>query len=137
MRRRKFIALLSGVVAWALQGQAESAVRMRRIGVLSGFPEGDAVGESLLAAFRQRLTSLGWIDGNNIGVEVRWAEADAELMRAHAVELTQMMPDAIVVHGSKALTAVRRGTDRIPIVFVWMADPIGLGYVGRLGIRVG
>jgi len=58
-------------------------------------------------AFRQRLTSLGWIEGNNIGVEVRWAEVDAELMRAHAVELTQMMPDAIVVHGSKALTAVR------------------------------
>ena len=133
MRRRKFIALLSGgVVAWALQGQAESAVRMRRIGALSGFPEGDAVGESLLAAFRQRLTSLGWIEGNNIGVEVRWAEADAELMRAHAVELTQMMPDAIVVHGSKALTAVRRETDRIPIVFASIADPIASGYVASL-----
>ena len=132
MRRRKFIALLSGVVAWALQGRAESAVRMRRIGVLSGFPEGDAVGESLLAAFRQRLTSLGWIEGNNIGVEVRWAEADAELMRAHAVGLTQMMPDAIVVHGSKALTAVRRQTDRIPIVFASIADPIASGYVASL-----
>jgi putative tryptophan/tyrosine transport system substrate-binding protein len=105
---------------------------MRRIGVLSGFPEGDAVGESLLAAFRQKLTSLGWIEGNNIGLEVRWAEADNERMRAHAVELTRMMPDAIVVHGSKALTAVRRETDRIPIVFASIADPIAAGYVASL-----
>src|SRR5215467_13566903 len=132
MRRRKFISLLSGVVACALQGRVESANRMRRIGVLSGFPEGDAVGESLLAAFRQRLTSLGWIEGNNIDVEIRWAEADAELMRAHAVKLTRMMPDAIVVHGSKALTAVRRETDRIPIVFASIADPIASGYVASL-----
>src|SRR5215510_601757 len=88
--------------------------------------------ESLLAAFRQRLTSLGWIEGNNIGLEVRWAEADNERMRAHAVELAQMMPDAIVVHGSKALTAVRRETDRIPIVFASIADPIASGYVASL-----
>ena len=115
MRRRRFIKLLTGVVAWALQGQAESAVRMRRIGVLSGFPEGDAVGESLLAAFRQRLTSLGWIEGNNIGLEVRWAEADNERMHAHAIELTRMMPDAIVVHGSKALTAVRGELGALPL----------------------
>jgi len=132
MRRRQFIALLSGAVAWALQGRAESADGMRRIGVLSGFPEGDAVAESLLAAFRQKLTSLGWIEGGNIGLEVRWAKADAERMRAHAVELTRMMPDAIVVHGSRALTAVRQETDRIPIVFASVNDPLAAGFVARL-----
>ena len=116
----------------ALQGRAESEQRMQRVGVLSGFPEGDAVGESLLAAFRQKLTSLGWIEGVNIGLEIRWAEANLERMRADAVELTRIRPDAIVVHGSRALTTVRRETDHIPIVFASIADPIAAGYVSSL-----
>jgi ABC-type uncharacterized transport system substrate-binding protein len=134
MQRREFIAGLGGAAAWALRGRAESAERMLRVGLLSGFPEGDLVGDSLITAFRQKLATLGWIEGGNgnIRLEVRWAQAEPERMRTHAVELTRMMPDAIVVHGSKALEAVRRQTDRIPIVFASIADPIASGYVASL-----
>ena len=69
------------------------------------FPEGDAVGQSLLAAFRQQLSGLGWIEGRNIDIQVRWSDADGERNRAYSIELARMMPDAIVVHGSRTLMA--------------------------------
>src|SRR5262249_43168340 len=103
-----------------------------RIGVLTGFPEGDSVGQTLLAAFREQLAALGWVEDRNIQLDIRWGSTDPERLRANGVELARMAPDAIVVHGSQALTAVRRETNRIPIIFASVADPIASGYVKSL-----
>ena len=130
MRRRQAMALLGGALVCPLVARAE---QLKRIGVLTGFSEGDSEGESLLEAFRQQLMSLGWIDDRNVHIDVRWGDgADPERMRASGVELARMMPDVIVVHGSRALAAVRKETDRIPIVFASVADPVASGYVGSL-----
>src|SRR5262245_44411310 len=117
MRRRELIALFVGAGALPLAGRAQQGDRMRRGGVLTGFPQSDSIGQSLLAAFRQQLTALGWIEGQNISFQIRWAGTDPEKLRTYGAELARMMPDAIVVYGSRTLTAVRQHTDQIPIVF--------------------
>jgi putative ABC transport system substrate-binding protein len=126
MRRRDFITLVGGtVVAQPLAARAQQGERVRRIGVLSGFAEGDLIWQSLIAAFRQRLQGLGWSEGRNVRLELRWAAAgNLDLMRAHAVELVRMAPDLILVHGNRALAAVRRETRDIPVVFAAVSDPI-------------
>jgi len=130
MRRRQAIALLGGVVVCTLVVRARQP---KRIGILSGFSRGDPEGEGLLAAFRQQLMSHGWIDDNNIHIDIRWGEgAEPERMRAYGAELVRLTPDVIVVHGSRALAAVRRETDRVPIVFASVADPVASGYVESL-----
>ncbi len=72
MRRRAFITLLGGAVAWPLAARAQQGAPMRRIGVLMGFAESDPAAQSWLAAFRNALTQLGWSEGNNLRIEVRW-----------------------------------------------------------------
>jgi putative ABC transport system substrate-binding protein len=126
MKRRQFITLLGGAAAtWPLAARAQPAGRLRRIGVLSGFAEGDLIGQSLVAAFRQRLQGLGWTEGRNVRLDVRWAAAgNLDLMRANAVELVRMAPDLILVHGNRALAAVQLETSAIPIVFAATADPV-------------
>ena len=133
MRRRELVALVGGLAAWPLAARAQPAGRVRRIGVLTGFPQNNPVGQSLLAAFREQLKSLGWIEGGNIHIEIRWGNAaDPDQMRAHAIELTRMMPDVIVVHGSRSLVAVRQETKQVPIIFATVADPVAFGYVESL-----
>jgi len=132
MRRRTFIAFCGGAVAWPLAVAAQERDRIRRIGMLTGLPENDSEGQSLLAAFRRQLTELGWIEGQNVRTEVRWANADPERIRSYGLELARMMPDVIVVHGPRALTAVRQWTDHIPIVFASVSDPLSSGYVASL-----
>jgi putative ABC transport system substrate-binding protein len=112
--------------------RAEPANQMRRIGVLTGFPPKNAVGESVLTAFRQELSARGWVEGRNIAFDVRWGGGSVERLRGHAAELARMTPDVIVVHGSRALTAVRQETDRIPIIFASVSDPVASGYVKSL-----
>ena len=130
MRRRHVIALLGGGLICTLVIRAQQP---KRIGMLSGFSQGDPEGESLLEAFREQLMTLGWVDDRNIHIDIRWGEgADPERMRAYGAELVRLVPDVIVVHGSRALAAVRRETDRIPIVFASVADPVASGYVESL-----
>jgi putative ABC transport system substrate-binding protein len=106
---------------------------MRRIGVLTGFAEDDRTGQALVAAFRQRLAGLGWVEGHNVRVEVRWAAAgNVALMRTHAIELARLAPEVILVHGSRALVAVQREMHGIPIVFAGVPDPVSSGFVASL-----
>jgi putative ABC transport system substrate-binding protein len=133
MRRRELIALFVGAGALPIAARAQQVDRMRRVGMLTGFPQGDSIGQSLLAAFRQQLTTLGWIEGRNISFQIRWAGTYPEQLRAYGAELARMMPDAIVVYGSRTLTAVRQETDYIPIVFTSISDPVASGYVKSLG----
>lgn len=132
MRRRTFITLAGGAVTWPLASRAEKANRVQRVGLLTGFPPKDSVGDTLLAAFRRELSTRGWVEGRNISLDVRWGGGSADRLRGHAAELVRLTPDVVVVHGSRALVAVRRETDRIPIIFASVSDPVASGYVASL-----
>jgi putative ABC transport system substrate-binding protein len=133
MRRREFIALLSGVaVGQPLSVSAQQAGRIRRIGYLSSAAETDPQAGPFLAAFDEGLRKLGWIDGNNIKIEVRWAAADLGRMTALAKELVSLQPDLIVSQATPVTAALQRETKSIPIVFVVVSDPVGSGFVSSL-----
>ena len=132
MRRREFIAALSGAAAWPLGALAQQAGRMRLIGVLVGFAESDPAGQSAVAALRSALTKLGRTEGSNLRIETRWGAGDAERFRRYAAELVALAPDGIWVVGGSALAAVQTATRTVPIVFVGVTDPVGAGYVASL-----
>ena len=93
MRRRDFITLLGSTVAavaWPLAARAQQPDRMRLIGVLMAYAENDSTAQSWLAAFRAALAKLGWTEGNNLRIELRWSAADADTMRKLAKELVDL-----------------------------------------------
>jgi putative tryptophan/tyrosine transport system substrate-binding protein len=133
MRRREFISLLGGVAAWPLAAHAQQAQRMRRIGVLIGFAETDPDVKSWFAAFRGALAKLGWTEGSNFQIELRWASDDLDRMKAFAKELVDLRPDAILSVTTPVTNALVRETQTIPIVIVTVADPIASGFVTNVG----
>jgi ABC-type uncharacterized transport system substrate-binding protein len=133
MRRREFITLLGGgAVAWPLAVRAQQADRVRRIGVLMGYPEGDLQAQAGVNALRKGLQNLGWIEGRNIQSDYRWAGPDAEKARTFAKELTGMTPDVIVSSTNQVTAIVQHETRTIPIVFAFVGDPVGSGFVQSL-----
>jgi putative tryptophan/tyrosine transport system substrate-binding protein len=78
MRRREFISLLGGAAAWPLAARAQQADRMRRIGVLMNFAADDASAQARLTAFLQALRQLGWMDGRNVRIDIRWSASDPD-----------------------------------------------------------
>ena len=132
MRRRAFITLLGGAVAWPHAARAQQPDRMRRIGVLLPISEDDPEGEPRLAAFRQRLQQLGWTEGRNVTIETRWGGGDAEHMRRQAAELIALTPDAIFVTGNSAVSPLLQQTRTVPVVFALLPDPVGAGFVNSL-----
>jgi putative ABC transport system substrate-binding protein len=130
--RREFITLLGGAAAWPLAVRAQQAERMRRVGLLMGYPEGDAEGQANLAAFRRGLQELGWTEGRNIRIDVRWGAADPDKARTLAKELVGMAPDVIVPNTNLMMAILQPETRTIPIVFVFVGDPVGSGYVTNL-----
>jgi putative ABC transport system substrate-binding protein len=131
--RRDFITLLGGAaVAWPLAARAQQADRMRRIGVLTGFGENDPGGKAALSAFTQGLADLGWTDGRNLRMDVRWAAGNVDLMRMFAKELVGLRPEIILAHTTPATAALQRETRTIPIVFPGLSDPVGAGFVAGL-----
>jgi putative tryptophan/tyrosine transport system substrate-binding protein len=133
MRRREFISLLGGVAARPLAARAQQAQRMRRIGVLIGFAETDLDVKSWFAAFRGALAKLGWTEGSNFRIELRWAGDDPDKMKTFAKELVDMRPDAILSVTTPVTDALVRETQTIPIVIVTVADPISSGFITNLG----
>jgi putative ABC transport system substrate-binding protein len=132
LRRRDFITLLGGAAAWSLAARAQQGDRMRRIGVLMPFDENDPVAKLQLSAFTQALAGLGWADGRNVRMDLRWGGDDTSRMRALARELVGLQPDIIVTGATLATAAVQRETRTIPIVFANGGDPVALGIVARL-----
>jgi putative ABC transport system substrate-binding protein len=133
MRRREFNRLLGGAaVAWSVAAHAQQTERVRRIGILTFSAESDPEGQSSVAAFREELGKLGWIEGRNIEVNIRWAAADLESMKRFARELVALQPDFILTSSTPAAAAMLQATRTIPIVFVIVADPIGSGFVASL-----
>jgi putative ABC transport system substrate-binding protein len=132
MRRRDFLGTLAGAAAMPLAGRAEAAERVRRIGVLLGNAEGDAQATAGLAGFRQGLEALGWTEGRNIEIEIRWGRADPERMETLARELVALKPDVLLAHTTPVCAALQRTTRTIPIVFIIVSDPVGSGFVASL-----
>ena len=98
MRRREFITLLGGAAAaWPLAARAQQPERVRRIGVLMNGAATATVPQSYLAAFVQGLRQLGWTEGQNLRIDVRWNAGDAALARIYAAQLIGLMPDVILV----------------------------------------
>ena len=131
MKRREFIAFLSGAVAWPLAAHAQQPDRMRLIGVLmSAASETDQ--QAGVAVFKEVLRQLGWIDGRNVRLEVRWAGADPAEARKEAEELVALQTDVINVTGTLGLQALLQTTRSVPIVFNSIIDPVGSGYIDSL-----
>jgi len=133
MQRRQFIVGLGTAAAWPVVARAQQRDRVRRIGVLMPGDENDPVWKPRLSAFTQALADLGWTDGRNVRMDLRWAGDDFNRMRALAQELVGLQPDIIVTTGSTPATvAIQRETRTIPIVFATVADPVASGLVARL-----
>src|ERR1700730_1794246 len=130
--RRDLIALLGGAFAWPLAANAQQGARLRRIGALMGYPEGDLQAQANVAALRQGLHALGWIEGRNVQTDYRWAGGDADKARIFARELIGMAPDVIVPSTNQVTRIVQQETRTIPIVFAFVGDPVGSGFVMSL-----
>jgi len=133
VKRRGFITVLGGAAAWPLAGQAQQAERVRRVGVLMPWPENNPQSRASVAAFVRALGRFGWVEGNNVRVDYRFAAGgNPTLFRTFAAELVGLSPDAILASTTPGLAAVREQTRTIPIVFVNVSDPIDQGFVQNL-----
>jgi putative ABC transport system substrate-binding protein len=133
LKRREFITLLGRVAAaWPLTSRAQQAERMRRVGVLMASKETDTRPKVWLSRFTQGLTELGWVDGRNLLMDVRWAGDDVDRMRMFAKQFVNLQPDVILAFGTPATAALQRETRTIPIVFAIVSDPVGEGFVASL-----
>jgi putative ABC transport system substrate-binding protein len=133
MKRREFITLLGSAVAvWPRVAHAQQSGKMRRIGVMLGGAESDPQIVKGLVAFKAALGELGWIEGRNIQIDVRYGAADVDRMRAFSKELVALQPDVLVGHTTGVIAAFKRETQTIPIVFFVVSDPVGSGFVESL-----
>ena len=132
MRRREFIAGLGNAAAWSLAARAQQGERVRRIGVLMSFDENDPVVKASVSAFTQALADLGWTDGRNLRMDLRWGGTGINRFRALARELVGLKPDIILANSAPVTIAFQRETRTIPIVFASVADPVASGLVARL-----
>jgi putative ABC transport system substrate-binding protein len=125
MRRREFMTLLGGATAaWSFAARAQQPNRARRVGVLIGGSENDPASQLHAAALREGLAKLGWMDGSNLRIELRFAAGDADHIRASAVELVSLAPEVIFVSTGAATRAVQQQTQTIPIVYTGAGDDI-------------
>src|SRR5215470_8318398 len=128
MRRREFIAGLGGAAGWPVVARAQQSDGLRRIGAL--MPGGGY-------AFSQELAYLGWTEGRNVGMDLRWYGDDTNRIQALAQELVGLQPDIILTIGTPATVAVQQETRTIPIVFANVGDPVASGIVARIDRPIG
>ena len=132
MKRREFIKLVGGAAAsWPLATRAQPVQPMRRIAVLMDAPQNDR-SRPRLAAFVQGLMDLGWSDGRNVRIDIRWGANNSESSRNLAAELLALDPDVVLTSGSPATAAMRQASATIPIVFALVTDPVGGGFIDSL-----
>jgi ABC-type uncharacterized transport system substrate-binding protein len=131
MRRREFTSLLGLLAAWPLAAQGQQAERMRLIGVLLPIVKDDPDYQPWVATFRQALQELGWVDGHNVRIEIRWAPHTADIRR-DAAELAALAPDVILAHGSSTVGPLMQATRTVPIVFPVIVDPVAGGFIDSL-----
>src|SRR5262249_16051662 len=133
LKRREFIALLSGAAAaWPLAARAQERERVRRVGVLFGLAADDPESQARYTAFGQGLQELRWTHGRNMRVDHRWATGNADAIRSYVEELMALAPDAILATGTTVMGPLQRATRTVPIAFVNVSDPVGAGLVASL-----
>jgi putative tryptophan/tyrosine transport system substrate-binding protein len=132
MRRREFITLIGGAAAWPLSARAQHSNRVRRVGVFMPYTADDREGHARMAAFQQGLQDLGWTDGQNLRIDIRWGAGERDRYRQYAAELVALAPDVLVAVTSPIVAALQRQTRTVPIVFVGVIDPVGAGLVAGL-----
>jgi putative ABC transport system substrate-binding protein len=133
LRRRDFIALAGGAVAIApLAARAQQGERMRRIGVLLPAAADETEFQTRVGAFLQALALLGWSIGRNVRIDTRWATTNNAELRRHAEELVALAPDVILAPGASAVGPLLQATRTVPIVFPFVIDPVGAGFVDSL-----
>jgi ABC-type uncharacterized transport system substrate-binding protein len=129
--RREIIALFGGAAAWPVAAQQRG--QSKRVGVLAPFPsDNDPLVQEYLSAFKQHLRELGWIENQNVRLDIRFTGQDANRIRIGAEELIALSPNLIVVWANPAVAILRKATQNLPIVFVTVSDPVGSGFVTNL-----
>jgi ABC-type uncharacterized transport system substrate-binding protein len=132
MQRREFITFLGGAtVAWPLAARAQQAAKVYRIGFLGNSTA--ALEADLVGPFREGLRDLGYVEGQNILIEYRWAEGEYERFTALTAELIALRVDVIVTAGTPASLAVQKAATSIPLVMIAVGDPVATGLVASLG----
>jgi ABC-type uncharacterized transport system substrate-binding protein len=132
MRRRAFIAAIGAAALSPLPARAQQLERQRRVAALMSTGAGDAEEQARLAAFRARLAELGWREGRNVGLDIRWGAGEDEPNRRFATELVALAPDVILADTTQSITVLQKTTRTIPIVFAGVIDPVGGGFVESL-----
>jgi len=135
VKRRTFIAGLGSAAVWPVVARAQQPDRTRRIGVLMGYDENDPEAKAWLSGFMQGLAELGWTEGRNLRMDVRWAAGNVDRTRMVAKELVDLQPDVILAHATTPTAALQRKTRTIPIVFVNLADPVGAGFEMAVNVK--
>ena len=132
LKRREFITFVGGAAAWTVAARAQPPERIRRIGVLHTPAADDSEGQARSAAFLQGVQQLGWTDGRNVRIDIRWAAGDADRIRRNVAELVAFAPDVILATGSATVGPLLQATRTVPIVFAGVPDPVGSGFVESL-----
>ena len=131
MKRRELITLLGGAaLTWPLAARGQQTERVRRIAILMNVDEAEQRAD--YETFLQALQQLGWIDGQNVRVETRWAGGSASDLRKSASDMVALAPDVIVATGTSAMVPLLQATHTVPIVFANVADPVGAGFVDTM-----
>ena len=133
MRRRTFIAGLAGTTAaWPLTAHAQRAERQRRVFVILGLDEKDVEAQSRVKEFRLGMRDLGWIDGRNVQIEIRFAGSNPDLIKDHVAQVVRLAPDVIVANSIPVMSELHPATSTIPIVFAVVSNPVGQGFISNL-----
>jgi putative ABC transport system substrate-binding protein len=132
MQRREFIAVLGGAAAWSLAARAQQSKPTRKVGVLLNFLPGDLEGQARIRAFAAALRKLGWIEGENLQTEIRFAGDDTDRYQRYAKELVEAAPNVILAGASPSVVALQKFTHDVPVVFAAVIDPVGAGFVRSL-----
>ena len=135
--RREFITLVGGAAAWPLAARAQQPDQVPAIGMLIGYAENNPETQVRLAAFREGLGQLGWIEGRNVRIDYRFARCGPDQAQLLAKELIALRPNVLVGDSTPASVALSRQTRAIPIVFVGVSDPVGGGLVASSGNSTG
>jgi putative ABC transport system substrate-binding protein len=129
MRRRDFLSLVGTAAAWPVTARAQQS---RRVGVLMGLPATDSVAQAYLAAFLQALRKLGWIEGQNLHLDIRWNAGGVALGQTYAAQLVGVHSEVILVSTTKNLQVIREATSTVPVVFTQVSDPVAQGFAASL-----
>ena len=130
--RRAFVAVLCGAAAWPVVARAQQPRQVRRVGVVMSGAENDSQLMKQVSAFREGMRKLGWVEGKNLALEVRWQAAGPEAAQVVITELITLSLDVILVGTIQAFLALRRSSSNIPVVFVNLPDPVATGLVGNI-----